>query len=187
MSTRETILAGFRTLLRGPQFLHNFLTFLFGDSDLSTHYNKNTSKYVRDIERLFDQTVQPDALLRLSAALQKQFKQSLDSNMHCMLPSYNHQLPTGREKGIYLALDVGGSTFRVALIELGGNDSEKPARILTLRSWKINNEIKRLRGHAFFDWMASKIEETVVDGMGDIKLRSMIPMGLSWSFPIEYV
>jgi hexokinase len=101
-----------------------------------------------------------------------------------MLPSYNHALPAGTEKGTFLALDVGGSTFRVALIELNGRDDAM--RIVKVASSQIDNMVKLLEGTQFFDWMAQRIDEMLreVDtdyGRGDVPLA----MGLSWSFPIE--
>ncbi|KAL0371081.1 UNVERIFIED_CONTAM: Hexokinase-3 [Sesamum angustifolium] len=37
-----------------------------------------------------------------------------------MLLTYVHNLPTGNEKGIYYALDLGGTNFRVLRVKLGG-------------------------------------------------------------------
>lgn len=38
-----------------------------------------------------------------------------------MYPTYVYELPTGKESGDILALDLGGSNFRVALIRLRVN------------------------------------------------------------------
>jgi hexokinase len=38
-----------------------------------------------------------------------------------MYPTFVYELPTGKETGDILALDLGGSNFRVALIKLRGN------------------------------------------------------------------
>lgn len=125
-----------------------------------------------------------EGALALSAGLQKQFREALKSNMACMLPSFNHQLPSGDERGTFLALDVGGSTFRVALIELLGRSSRTGRiGILGQKSFKITPEVKQLSGEEFFEWLAAKIEdtlETMLPDSSDEELR----MGLSWSFPI---
>lgn len=42
-----------------------------------------------------------------------------------MLPTYVCQLPTGRESNDILALDLGGSNFRVLLIKLRENEQPK--------------------------------------------------------------
>jgi hexokinase len=105
-----------------------------------------------------------------------------------MLPSYNHQLPSGDECGTFLALDVGGSTFRVALIELSGKSAEQECRILKRATFKISNGIKQLKGVLFFDWMAERIEETLSgQNEGHDMSDAPLSMGLAWSFPIEYI
>jgi hexokinase len=146
-------------------------------------------EFLESVEREFRVKVGLKSLLALSDGLRVQFAESLLKNPQCMLPSYNHQLPTGNERGTYLALDVGGSTFRVALIELSGRTSKaNESRIMTINSFKINNAIKQLKGVLFFDWMAQRIEETL-SGQAEGHNMSEAPLstGVAWSFPIECV
>lgn len=102
-----------------------------------------------------------------------------------MLPSYNHALPTGNETGTFLALDVGGSTFRVALVELLG----KKVQVVRSVSLPIDKDVKALVGTKFFDWMAEKIGATLADEgekyTTDKESAGVLSMGLSWSFPID--
>jgi hexokinase len=144
--------------------------------------------FLEDVEKALRKDLTTERLLLLSSGLKAQFEECLDNPL-CMLPSYNHQLPTGNECGTYLALDVGGSTFRVALVELSGRKNEgRDMKILKSRSVKIDSAVKALKGVNFFDWMAARIEETL---MGQSEGRDMseapLSMGLAWSFPIEYV
>ena len=142
-------------------------------------------EFLEIVDREMRGGVNEKNLLKLSDGLKKQLEESLVDNPQCMLPSYNDQLPTGDERGTYLALDVGGSTFRVALVELLGGQKEEANRIGTIRSFKINQPVKALKGRLFFDWMASRIEETLsgkVEGHGS---GAPLSMGLAWSFPIE--
>jgi len=37
-------------------------------------------------------------------------------------PTYVRQLPSGREKGKFLALDLGGTNFRVVVMDIDGQD-----------------------------------------------------------------
>ncbi|KAL9330450.1 hypothetical protein ACSQ67_000060 [Phaseolus vulgaris] len=39
-----------------------------------------------------------------------------------MIPTYVENLPTGNEKGLFYALDLGGTNFRVLRVQLGGKD-----------------------------------------------------------------
>jgi hexokinase len=148
---------------------------------------KTREEFLEDIERLFNKEVRTERLLLLSRGLRAEFEGSLLDNPLNMLPSYNHQLPTGDECGKYLALDVGGSTFRVALVELSGRKNVgKESRLLSSRSVKIDNSVRQLEGIAFFDWLACRIAETLSGQTeGHEGPGSPLSMGLAWSFPIE--
>lgn len=139
--------------------------------------------FLRDVQRQFEAPLRPERLLQMSARLQDQFSQKLNSSSMCMLPSYNHSLPTGHESGTYLALDVGGSTFRVALVQLGSKRME----LVTIFCFPINNAVRALEGAAFFDWMADRIADTLLDPQvqAHVDCATTLPMGVAWSFPIE--
>lgn len=62
-----------------------------------------------------------------------------------MLPSYVRQLPNGREEGNFLALDLGGTNFRVLLINLHSKKSTAksktyriPRNIMTGTGTEVN-------------------------------------------------
>lgn len=46
-----------------------------------------------------------------------------------MLPSYVRAVPNGTEHGDFLALDLGGTNFRVLLIKLSGNKADMTGKI----------------------------------------------------------
>ncbi|KAM3086876.1 N-acetylglucosamine kinase 1 [Clarireedia jacksonii] len=148
---------------------------------------KKIEKFLKDVEASFREATDKATLLALSDGLRKEFKKCLQGNPLCMLPSYNHQLPNGDECGTYLALDVGGSTFRVALIRLaksksGGGETQ----ILRSKSFKIGNGERCLKGIAFFEWMADRIADVLSEqAEGHDMSKSPLSMGLSWSFPID--
>ncbi|KAF7718366.1 Hexokinase [Penicillium ucsense] len=140
--------------------------------------------FAQEVETLFTTPLSTPTMLEMSEKIRAQFRVCLQQSPVCMLPSYNHALPTGSEKGTFLALDVGGSTFRVALIELHGRDAEM--RIVKVASCYIDNTVKLLQGTQFFDWMAGHIEKMLQDVGTDYGRGEMaLPMGLSWSFPID--
>lgn len=139
--------------------------------------------FADEIDRLFSKPLTLRNMITMSERIRGQFRTGLGSSPICMLPSYNHALPSGLEEGTFLALDVGGSTMRVALIELRGKGKME---VLRVSSSPIDNEVKLLEGTSFFDWMGGKIEEMLRD-VGTSYGREDVPlsMGLSWSFPIE--
>ncbi len=146
------------------------------------HVDKRS--FIAEVEAHFASAVKLENLLGLSLGLQRQFRVALTHDTRCMLPSYIHQLPHGGESGTFLALDVGGSTFRVALIELHNEGNKEKMKVVTFQAYTINDSVKLLRGPLFFDWMVEKIRLTISREHG--ALQSPLPMGLAWSFPIEY-
>lgn len=145
-------------------------------------------KFLDEVEAAFRDSTKEASLLAFSEGLRKEFAESLLENPQCMLPSYNHQLPSGHECGTYLALDVGGSTFRVALIKLAGKECKgKEIEIVELKSFKIKNVERQLVGVEFFDWMADRILDTLSGEKERYEMsETPLSVGLSWSFPIEY-
>ena len=144
---------------------------------------------LEEVKILFEQQLDTDFLLSLSKGLQVEFKQHLISSPQCMLPSFNYHLPTGQEQGLYLALEVGGSNLWMALVELRGQDHGTASmRIRHPLSWPIDNSVKQLQGHAFFDWLAERIEEMLtLEAANMIGNTEPLRMGVAWSFPIESV
>ncbi|KAM3421260.1 Phosphotransferase [Cercospora zeina] len=147
-------------------------------------------EFIDETRELFEPPLQTERLLAISAQLQAECRERLAQSDISMLPSYTRTLPTGHERGDYLALDVGGSTFRIALIRLSGKASSggDGLQIRRIRSFAIDERIRGLKGQAFFDWMAERISDMLSDynhhmnGATDTRL---LPMGLAWSFPIE--
>ncbi|KAI4096677.1 MAG: hypothetical protein LQ344_000817 [Seirophora lacunosa] len=144
---------------------------------------------LKEVQQLFEQQSRLESLMALSNKLQAEFRERLQSSPQCMLPSHNYTLPNGMEHGTYLAVEVGGSTLRVALVDLSGrNKPRRPLRIRRLVSSTIDHDVRDLRGVLFFDWIARKIGEMLVtDGeAGDrMQFKEPLPMGIAWSFPID--
>ncbi|KAG9191626.1 hexokinase [Alternaria panax] len=150
-------------------------------------YDRTMDDLLHEIQRLLEASLGPDKMLDMSAKLQDQFAPKMQSSDICMLPSYNHRLPSGFEKGTYLALDVGGSTFRIALVELNGRQTgAKNMRIVVMKNYKIDEKVRQRRGSEFFEWMAEKIQDALTDPqMRNSTDTESFPMGLAWSFPVE--
>ena len=150
-------------------------------------HNKSMEVLATDIQSAFEAPLHVERLHQLSARLQEEYKESLRSSNISMLPSYQHTLPTGRERGDFLALDVGGSTFRIAVIRLGGKaDDIDGLQARRVRSFLIDEKIRQLKGREFFDWMAVRIGDMLaeynhINGTTNARLQ----MGLAWSFPVE--
>ena len=195
---RKSVLAAIvKSLLRGKTLIQAILAYCI--SPLSTknrgakgrsasHKPRTIQDFLKDAETQLLGPISGHGLQELSDGLKKQYLERLQTHMECMLPSYSHLLPAGTECGQFLALDVGGSTLRVALVELRGRLAKEgeESEIVSMKSFFISPEIKNLEGMAFFDWMAARIGEVLADGLReDQDPDQTIPMALAWSFPIE--
>lgn len=161
-------------------------------SSFAPGLRRSKSDFLREVEDLVLGLLTGNGLLELSRALKTQFRAGLQTNPECMLPSYNHRLPSGCETGRYLAIDVGGSTLRVALLELRGQGEHlrgRESEIVRMQSFSVGKDVKDLEGVAFFDWMAARIVDTLSQERGGQHEQdsAALPMSLAWSFPIEYV
>jgi hexokinase len=145
--------------------------------------------FLREVKRRFEAPLELDNLLSMSSKLQVQFKEKLQCSNISMLPSYIHTLPTGHERGTYLSVDLGGSNLRVALVELCGkiaSADRSSMDMVKIFTFRIDNKVRALEGHAFFDWMAERIEEAIEDPeVKKVHGDNVFPMGISWSFPVE--
>lgn len=190
---RQAFAAALKSLLRGKSLIQAFLAFWVGPTVLKGHKveprdqpSRTIEDFLKEAEELLLGQSEGDGLKEFASKLKAQFREGLLSNEDCMLPSYNYQLPTGYEKGQFLALDVGGSTLRVALVELRSRVARgSESGIIRMKSFPIDTPIKNLEGMDFFNWMADLILETVAEDVRQNSSEKPLPMGLAWSFPIE--
>ena len=194
-SLQKTVLAVIvKSLLRGKSLIQAILSFWMSPL-LFDEFNKgrmastavaNIQDFLKEAETEFLGPVSGSGLARLSAGLKKEMLDRLQTDAQCMLPSYSHQLPRGSEAGKFVALDVGGSTLRVALVELMGRDENgnNESKILNMRNFSAGKDVKDLVGTEFFDWLAARIYDTL-SAQGEHNSDKTLPMALAWSFPIE--
>ena len=143
---------------------------------------------LQEVQKQFEEQTRINDLLALSEKLQAELRQHMISSPQCMLPSFNYELPTGQEQGTYLALEVGGSNLRVALVELNGR--KLGMRILRWVCFAIETAIRQLKEYDFFEWMAERVGELLkmgVEPLGHTEGIAPLSMGVAWSFPIESV
>lgn len=186
----QSLLAALERITMLPSLIHAVLPSLSSRKrvrDALRTYDRTMDDLLHEVQRLLEAPLEPAQLARMSTKLVEQFAPKLQASEICMLPSYNDVLPTGRERGTYLALDVGGSTFRIALVELNGRQpNTKNMRIVAMKSYKIDEKVRQRSGRQFFEWMAEKIQHALADPqLQSSTSTKSIPMGLAWSFPVE--
>ena len=154
-------------------------------------FPRSMDDLLQEVQDLFERQLRVESLLSLSKKLQIELKERLDSSPQCMLPSHNYTLPNGEEKGTYLALEVGGSTLRVALVELSGRSrGSECLRVRRMECSPIDSQVRNLHGLSFFDWIADRIAEMLVmdkEAYEHMMKVEPLHMGIAWAFPIEWV
>nr|KJB63530.1 hypothetical protein B456_010G004700 [Gossypium raimondii]KJB63532.1 hypothetical protein B456_010G004700 [Gossypium raimondii] len=98
-----------------------------------------------------------------------------------MILSYVDSLPTGDEKGLFYALDLGGTNFRVLRVELGGKDK----RVIAIESDQVSipQELMSATSEELFDFIASALANFAhKDGNFPGKKGEI---GFTFSFPVK--
>lgn len=117
---------------------------------------------------------------RLGEVFKEEMMTALDQRVSSlqMENTYIPELPDGSEEGTYLALDLGGTNFRVIHLELANGKILKE----DFKFYHITDEARLGCGISLFDYLA----ECVKDFMGykNIPIDMKIPMGFTFSFPM---
>ncbi|KAK4320248.1 hypothetical protein Pmani_008859 [Petrolisthes manimaculis] len=91
-------------------------------------------------------------------------------------PTYVRDLPNGKENGRFLALDLGGTHFRVLFIELGDKCS------MDKRIYAVPQPIMVGPGDRLFDHLAECLASFIKEReLGD----EILPLGFTFSFPCK--
>ncbi|KAJ8527974.1 hypothetical protein K7X08_015425 [Anisodus acutangulus] len=103
-----------------------------------------------------------------------------------MLISYVDNLPTGDEKGLFYALNLGGTNFRVMRVQLGG----KEKRIVKHEVKEVSiphNIMAGSSSDALFDFIAMSLAKLVATEGDDFHLPSarQRELGFTFSFPVK--
>ncbi|KAK6128003.1 hypothetical protein DH2020_038250 [Rehmannia glutinosa] len=102
-----------------------------------------------------------------------------------MLISYVDNLPTGDEEGVFYALDLGGTNFRVLRVQLGGKEGGIVHQEFAEAS--IPPELMSGTSEALFDYIAEKLanfvdeEEQIFHDLASGRQREL---GFTFSFPV---
>uniref|UniRef100_A0A3P9NVV9 Phosphotransferase n=1 Tax=Poecilia reticulata TaxID=8081 RepID=A0A3P9NVV9_POERE len=115
---------------------------------------------------------------RMRAEMQKGLSKSTqDVAVVRMLPSYVRSTPDGTENGDFLALDLGGTNFRVLLVKIR---SGKKSVEMHNKIYAIPLEVMQGTGEELFDHIVHCISD-FLDYMG--MKTACLPLGFTFSFP----
>ncbi|KAI3892437.1 hypothetical protein MKX03_012655 [Papaver bracteatum] len=102
-----------------------------------------------------------------------------------MLNSYVHNLPTGDEHGLFYALDLGGTNFRVLRVQLGGREGRVAKQEFTEVS--IPPELMTATSGELFDFIAKELARFIAtEGEGFfLPPGGQRELGFTFSFPVK--
>lgn len=93
--------------------------------------------------------------------------------------TYIPELPDGKEQGVFLALDLGGTNFRVILMVLQEGQIVKE----TVQHYHISDELRIGCGEALFDYLAKCVDD--FSKQNELCDNRTYPMGFTFSFPMR--
>jgi len=131
----------------------------------------------------------PDRTKSVMYRAYDEFRKGLNKDLNdaaCvkMLPTYVVDFPDGTESGTFLALDLGGTNFRVLLITISANGSMGPRAQIDSRIYRVPKAKMEGTADELFDHIAWCIHDFTIkmdieQPSGDDK----IPIGFTFSFP----
>lgn len=128
-----------------------------------------------------DLVLTKEQIKKISEVFKSEMQAALDDKTSSlqMENTYIPELPDGTEAGKYLALDLGGTNFRVLLLELKDGDILKEE----FKFYHIEDEARTGCGLELFDYLA----ECVLDFMNlkNLSIDVKMPMGFTFSFPMK--
>ncbi|XP_071065037.1 hexokinase-2 isoform X2 [Dasypus novemcinctus] len=128
--------------------------------------------------RLSDET-----LLDISQRFRREMEKGLGATTHPtasvkMLPTFVRSTPDGTEDGEFLALDLGGTNFRVLWVRVTDNGLQKVE--MENQIYAIPEDIMRGSGTQLFDHIA----ECLANFMEKLQIKDKkLPLGFTFSFP----
>ncbi|OCH95887.1 hexokinase [Obba rivulosa] len=153
-----------------------------------------------DIEEQF--RLDRDALIKITEQFLTDFRLGLSeyNQAMAMIPTFVTGVPNGTETGTFLALDLGGTNLRVCEVQLLGNHQFH----LRQQKYKVSEALKTGEASALFDYLADSVDAFLTEigsesptmpptsdpftsspSLLDMTQQPSIPLGLTFSFPVE--
>ncbi|XP_072236486.1 hexokinase HKDC1-like [Leuresthes tenuis] len=130
-----------------------------------------------------------DQLSDISARFLDEMKKGLSKESHAaaavkMLPTHVRSTPDGSEKGQFLALDLGGSKFKVLQVKVReGVGLKKGGVEMEEKIYPIPNELQDGRGTELLDHVSESLKDFLQEK--NISLEKKHPLAFTFSFPCE--
>ncbi|ERE66227.1 hexokinase-2-like protein [Cricetulus griseus] len=126
-----------------------------------------------------------EQLLEVKRRMKVEMEQGLSKETHAaapvkMLPTYVCATPDGTEKGDFLALDLGGTNFRVLLVRV--RNGKRRGVEMHNKIYSIPQEVMHGTGEELFD----HIVQCIADFLEYMGMKGVsLPLGFTFSFPCQ--
>lgn len=107
-----------------------------------------------------------------------------------MIPTFVTSVPNGTEKGTFLAVDLGGTNFRVCSVKLNGDSSYE----LIQEKAPIPHDLMVGKSYEFFNYLALQVEKFLkfhhsdkfcLEPSSNPRTPEVFKMGFTFSFPVD--
>ena len=150
----------------------------------------------------FTDCVNENTLLDLVARFSDVYRHLAKTSLEHFLVTPVTALPTGKEQGKFISIDLGGSNLRVGFVELlgevdnaGSAQNGAPASCAKIRrsydkSWPIEDHMKMDKAEDLFRWIGDCIAEVITNALDDLPASVEAPfgaellLGITFSFPM---
>ncbi|XP_065331747.1 hexokinase type 2 isoform X1 [Cloeon dipterum] len=153
----------------------------YTDANNKAAASKNRRAKLTVRERLQDLVLSTDQALEIKNKLNHEIERGLGKDTHdtssvkCFI-TYVQDLPNSKERGKFLALDLGGTNFRVLLITL----AEGAHFHMDSKIYAVPKDIMTGPGTGLFDHIA----DCLADFMKEYDVyKEKLPLGFTFSFP----
>jgi hexokinase len=146
--------------------------------------------------------INENTLLDLASRFSETYRSLAKTSIEHFLVTPVTALPTGKEKGKFLSIDVGGTNLRAGFVELLGElDSDaqdapkKPFSKIKRshdRNWPIGDHLKMDQAEDLFAWIGDCIAEVIKEALNDMPTSEPaespfgeeLLLGITFSFPM---
>ena len=100
--------------------------------------------------------------------------------------TYVPELIDGSENGFFLALDLGGTNFRVLLFQLVSGKVVKEV----IKYYSVEERLRLGPGVELFDFLAECIKDflsSAIESLSSLGDHDVLPLGFTFSFPMTQV
>ncbi|XP_026135189.1 putative hexokinase HKDC1 [Carassius auratus] len=151
---------------------------------LSFYFSKLQEDQIKKVDRyLYAMRLSDDQLADISARFRQEMEKGLSNESNAtaavkMLPTHVYSTPDGSEKGEFLALDLGGSKFKVLQVKVSEDGKGKVQ--MESETFPIPEEVLNGKGSELFEHVAESLKSFLQKHHIN---HTRKPLGFTFSFP----